>query len=319
MKAGTAFPTPDSYVEHVHAVSQAIRAVDPKARIGIGIDKRSQKWGNYVLKQAAGDYDFVAAHHYASVWDIDSAKFETVALTLNYQALDTCLRVNALLDAYNPDRKVVQLDTEWGLHCSGPNGQRADYVDRNANIFGTIHRAVRLIYYAREGMLAGASSWQMLNRVGAQGFGILAPSEPDKRFMLYWLYYYFNRHLGEQVLAMEGTAPYYTPAAGDSASFKAGQFPGPRTPVLATLSNDAKTLRLVIANGSWSEATPCRIKVRDFAISSVDGVLLTASDPDGKPLLERKEEAISSFAVNRTADTITCTIPPHAVVFLTAR
>lgn len=313
----SAFPTPEAYIEHVQAVSQAIRAVDPRARIGIGIDKRSQKWGNYVLKQTAGCYDFVAAHHYAAVRDIQKSTFETVALTLNYQALDTCLQVNALIDAYNPGRKVVQLDTEWGLHCGGPNGERADNVDRNANIFGTMHRAVRLIYYAREGMLAGASAWQMLNRVGAQGFGVLAPEAPDQRFLLYWLYYYFNRHLGEWALDVQGTAPYYAPADGDSSSFKAGEYPGPRTPVLATLAQDGKTLYLVIANGSWDQATPCRIEVRDFPVAKVDGVLLTHPDPDGKPLLERKEDAVSPFAVATAANVLTCTIPPHAVVFLT--
>ncbi len=101
----------------------------------------------------------------------------------------------------------------------GPDGEAADYVDRNGNIFGVLHRAVRLIYYAREGMLRGASSWQMLNRVGAQGFGILFQQEPDKRAMLYWLYYYFNRHVGAQALDPQGTAPYYTPAEGDDRTF----------------------------------------------------------------------------------------------------
>jgi hypothetical protein len=318
-RADSAFPTPDDYVAHVQAVSKAIRAVDPQARIGIGINKRSQNWGNYILKQTAGCYDFVAAHHYSSVKSIHKSKFEAVALTANYQALDRCLRTNALLRAYNPHRPVVQLDTEWGLHCGGPNGERADNVDRNANIFGTLHRAVRLIYYAREGMLAGASAWQMLNRVSGQGFAILFPRAPDKRSMLYWLYYYFNRHLGEYALDIQGTTPYYAPAAGDCPSFKAGEYPGPQTPVLATLTEDGKTLYLVIANGSWDQPTPCRIQLRNLPMSHTDGILLTQDDPDGKPLLQRKEDAISSFSASVTNNVLTCTIPPHAVVFLTVR
>jgi hypothetical protein len=35
-------------------------------------------------------------------------------------------------------------------------------VNRNANISGMMHRAVRLIHYLREGMLRGASSWEPL-------------------------------------------------------------------------------------------------------------------------------------------------------------
>jgi len=314
-----AFPTPEDYIAHVREVSPAIRAVHPDGRIGIGIDKHSQKWGNYILQQTAGHYDFVAAHHYAAVRDVQNSTFEAVTLALNYQALDTCLRVNALIRAYNPGRHVVQLDTEWGLHCGGPNGEKADNVDRNANIFGTIHRAVRLIYYAREGMLEGASAWQMLNRVGAQGFGILAPEVPEQRFLLYWLYYHFNRHLGEWALDTPGTAPYYTPAAGESVSIKAGEFGGPRTPVLATLAADGKTLHLVIANGSWDQPTPCRIELRGIAPTRVRGILLTHADPDGKPLLERGEDAVFPFPATLERNTLACTIPPRAVVFLTAQ
>ena len=317
MRADTAFPTPETYVEHVMDVSRAIRAADPRAQVGIGIHKHSQKWGNYILKRTAGCYDFVVAHHYASVRNINTCKFEAAVLTANYKALDDCLRINALSRAYNPGRDVVQIDTEWGMHCSGPNGQRADYVDRNANIFGTVHRAVRLIYYAREGMLAGASAWQMLNRVGAQGFGVLAPKVPDKRFMLYWLYYYFNRHVGEWALQLHGTAPYYVPSAKDASSFKEGEYGGPQTPALATLSKDGSVLYVVIANGSWAKAAPCRIEVRNFPIAQAHGILLTHSDPDGKPLLERKEDAVSTLPVSIGNDVLNCTVPPHAVVFLT--
>jgi hypothetical protein len=313
----SAFPTPDSYVEHVKDVSRAIRAVDPEAQVGIGISKNSQKWGTTILQQTAGCYDFVAAHHYSFVRSIHTCKFEAAVLAANYRALDDCLKVNALMRACNPEREVVQIDTEWGMHCAGPNGERADNVDRNANIFGTVHRAVRLIYYAREGMLEGASSWQMLNRVGAQGFGVLAPKVPDRRFMLFWLYYYFNRHVGEWALELDGTAPYYVPSAGDSASFRAGEYGGPRTPVLATVSEDGNALYVVVVNGSWSEPAACRMDVRSFSISEARGIVLSHSDPDGKPLLDRKEDLVSPLPVSIEDNVLTCAIPPHAVVFLT--
>ena len=317
-RPGTAFPTPDSYVAHVRDVSRAIRSVDPKAHVGVAIHKHSQKWGNYVLRQTAGCYDFVVAHYYASVPSIHTRKFEEVALTANYKTLQTCLKVNALIAAYNPGRNVYQYDTEWGMHSAGPKAERADYVDRNANIFGTIHRAVRLIYYAREGMLAGASAWQMLNRVSAQGFGVLAPRAPDKRFMLYWLYYYFNRHLGEWALELDGTAPYYVPSGSHGSALKEHEFAGPLTPVLATVSKDAGTIFLVVANGSWAQSVPCRIQLRNFSIADAAGILLTHADPDGKPLLDRKEDAVSVFSVaTGERDMLTCTIPPHSVTFLT--
>ncbi len=307
----TAFSTPDDYVSHLRDVSRAVRDVAPDAQIGISIHPQDAHWGNYVLKHAAGSYDFVVPHFYTGFTDYGAA-FERVTLALNYRVLDDALRLNALIRAYNPDRDVCQYDTEWGLHTFGPNGERPDNMDRNGNVFGTIHRAVRLICYAREGMLRGASSWEMLCRVGAQGFGILAPEAPDKRFMLYWLYYYFNRHVGEWVLETDGTAPWYTPEGGERA--QAGS--GPLTPVLATLSEDGRSLYLVIANGSWERAVPCRVSLRNFAPAGVHGVALSHPDPDGKPLLERKEDAVSELPVELAGDALACTIPPHSAVFI---
>ena len=163
---GQAFPTPETFIAHFKAVSRAIRAVDPHAQIGVDIHRDDVKWGNYLLKQLAGDYDFVAPHYYCGA-NVRELPFEEIALTENYRMLDRALRTQALIRAYNHGRDVYQYDTEWGMICNAPGGKEADYEGRNANIIGTLHRAVRLIYYAREDILRGASGWQMLNRLNA--------------------------------------------------------------------------------------------------------------------------------------------------------
>ncbi|MBM4046494.1 MAG: hypothetical protein FJ279_15395 [Planctomycetes bacterium] len=317
---GGAFQSADDYVAHFKAVSAAIRAVQPEAHVGVAIHARDQspagaprpyggKWGNYVLLRAAGHYDFVVAHYYASA-NVQKTQFEDIALTENGRTLDRIRRAAALIQAYNPNRPVYQYDTEWGMHSSGPGGERADYVDRNANIVGTLHRAVRLIYYAREGLLRGASGWQMFSDPRGQGFGILFPKAPDQRAMLYWLYYYFNRHVGEWALDLDGLAPYHTPEQPRDASFAA-----PLTPMLATLDDQA--LYLVVANGSWQTAVPCRVRIANFAPARASATLLSHADLDAKPLLVRKEDFVSDFAVSLTGQEVTCTIPPHSVVFVT--
>jgi hypothetical protein len=307
---GGAFPTPEAFITHFKAVSKAIRQVDPQAQIGFDINAKNVRWGNYVLQQLAGYYDFVAPHYYCGA-DVHKLSFEDITLSENYRMLDRALRIQALLRAYNGDRPVYQYDTEWGMICGTADGKEADYEDRNANIIGTIHRAVRLIYYAREDIVRGASGWQMLSRLDAQGFGILSQEAPDRRFMLYWLYYYFNRHVGWWVLQMDGTAPYYQPGR------QAGELAGPLTPVLATLSRDGSEIYLVMANGSWTRAVPCRVKLRDFDAVKARGVVISSGELDGKPLLERKEQAVSDFQVDTTGEEVNCTLPPHAVVFVT--
>ncbi len=309
---GQAFPTADAFSEHFKDVARAIRAVDPQAQLGVDIHPTNVKWGNYLLKQLAGHYDFVAPHYYCGA-NLHQLPFEEIALTENYRLLDRALRAQALLRAYNPGRDVYLYDTEWGMICHTPGGKVADEEPRNANIIGTLHRAVRLIYYAREDILRGASSWQMLNKLRAPGFGILAQEAPEQRFMLYWLYYYFNRHVGEWALATDGTAPFHQPKlAADRA-----QFSGPLTPVLATLSKDERELYLVIANGSWTRSVPCRVQLRNFVAARATGVLLSSDQLDGPPLLDKKEDAVTNFPLAYAGDEVTCTLPAHAVLFVT--
>jgi hypothetical protein len=307
---GQAFPTSDAFMEHFEAVSRAIRQADPKARIGVDIDAEQVRWGNYLLKELAGAYDFVAPHYYCGA-NVHKLPFEDIVLTENYRMLDRVLRVEALLRAYNPNRHVYQEDTEWGMICGTPDGRDADYENRNANIVGTMHRAVRLIYYAREGLVRGASGWQMLSRLDAQGFGILSQDAPAQRFMLYWLYYYFNRHLGQWALVTDGTAPFHEPAKENR------QWAGPVSPTLASLSKDGREIYLVMANGSWSRALPCRVRVRNFGQFHAAGVVLENGNPDAQPLLERKEDAVSDLPVTVADGDVACTLPPHAVAFVT--
>lgn len=306
-----AFPTAADYIQHFKAVSAAMRQANPKAQIGVSIAPDNQQWGNRVLKEAAGLYDFVVPHYYGHFNAYDH-KFEDAVLTENWKTLDRILKVQALINAYNPGKAVYQYDTEWGLHSPGPHGERADNADRDANIWGTLYRAVRLIYYTRDGLLAGASSWQMLSSVDGQGFGILSQQAPDQRFMLYWLYYYFNRHVGDQVLATDGTAPYYA-----TAPKAAGQTAGPLTPTLATLSANGKEVYLIIANAAWDRAIPCHISLRHLRAGHATGVTLSHPDPEGKPLLPRKEDAVSALPVTLAGDQLACTLPPHSVVFIT--
>jgi hypothetical protein len=87
--------------------------------------------------------------------------------------------------------------------------------------------------------------------------------------------------------------------------------------VLATLSADGNEIYLVMANGSWTKTVPCRVKLRDFRVAQARGVVISSDNLDGKPLLEKKEDAVSDFPLATTGEEVTCTLGPHAVVFVT--
>jgi predicted NodU family carbamoyl transferase len=59
------------------------------------------------------------------------------------------------------------------------------------------------------------------------------------------------------------------------------------------------------------------VKLRDFHAAQTRGVVISSYNLDGKPLLERKEDAVSDFPASTTGEDLTCTLPPHAIVFVT--
>ena len=306
--------TPDTYAEHFVEVSRAIRAVQPEGQIGLSIYGPSmggpQAWGNYLLKKTAGAYDFVVPHYYFFV-RFDRTRFEDVVLTGNFQMLDKIQKTNALLHEYNPDRTVYQYDTEWGPMGRDRQDQRPETCNRNSNIVGLLHRAVRLIYYIREAPVRGASAWEMFTFPDQPGYSFLSQALPGRRAMNYWLFYYVNRHLGQTVLEMTGTAPYHEGTL-DGRSYR-----GPLTPAVVTIARDRRRLFAMIANGAWDRTVPCHIELANFAAGRATTVLLSHSDPAGYPFLERKEDLVGELPVRVSPERLDMDLPPHSVVFVT--
>ena len=313
-ESGPLAHAPEAYCEHFLAVSDAVRRAHPQAKIGLNVenDPLHKRGGfcNYLLAAAAGHYDFVAAHHYCFM-PLAKTSFEDAVLTDNFHTLDNVQRINALLRAYNPGRDVYQYDTEWGMMGHGAANEEPERCVRNSNIFGLVHRAVRLIYYTREQLLRGASAWEMFTVPNSPGYSFLSQAAPDKRAMNYWLYYYFQRHLGPTVLELNGTAPYHEGVADNRV------FRGPITPAVATISADSRRLYIVVANGSWTQSVPCRIEWANFSSSKASGLKLSSADPDGSPFLERKEDLVSDLPVHVDGSRLTATLPPHSVSFIT--
>ena len=194
--------TPDSYAKHIAEVSLAIRAEQPEAQIGLSISGPGmggpQAWGNYLLRKAAGTYDFVVPHYYFFA-RYDRTSFEDVVLTGNFQMLDKIQKVNALLHEYNPGRDVYQYDTEWGPMGRDRQDQRAEACNRNSNIVGMLHRAVRLIYYLREAPVRGASAWEMFTFPDQPGYSFLSramPQTPGHELLAVLLRQPARRHVG---------------------------------------------------------------------------------------------------------------------------
>lgn len=310
-----AFATPDDYVAHLKTVGDAIRAVHPEGLIGVGIQYTDLHWGNYVLAAGAGHYDFVCGHWYSFI-NVRKNPLDAVAGGENYRLLDAMLRMNALLRLYNPGRDVCQYDTEWSLHSNAAG--TVPGTPQNGNIVGALHRAVRLIYYLREDIVRGASAWEMFSSPAKHrwnSLGLLAPDE-DRQAAIYWVHRCVNEYVGEQVLAIDGTTPYYRPApdAGDAAR---RPLPGPLAPLVAMRGADGREVTVIAANVSPDRTVPCALRLQGFTAASANGVRLSQSDLNAPPLLADKSDLVSPFAARiESGNVVRCDLPPKSAVFL---
>lgn len=310
---GGIFKQPEDYVRHIKAVGEAIRAVQPRAKIGISVHGDIPTWGTEVLAAAAGSYDFVCPHLY-SFGEIDNERIEETILGDNTRSLTRALKLQAFIDSVNPGKNVYIYDSEWGLHYMPEKGAGKEY--RNGNIVGTLFRAVRMLYYAREAVVHGASGWKAFTDYDDPGFGVMFHKIPERRSMLFWLHYYFNNFTGSQVLEIEGTSPYYTPVKHTTGDPRIPAVP--LTPAMVTASEDGKKLFIMAVNASWNESVPASLKLENFQIQSAVGICLSHRDLEAHPLLEKNEDFVSSLPLSKTsANDLKWIMPPGAIAFIT--
>jgi hypothetical protein len=305
---GKAFASATDYADHVIAVSRAIKQAQPDALVGISVEPSHIQWGNAVLRDAAGHYDYVCPHLYGFP-KID-AGFEATVIGNNHQRLADALRLRALLKAYNPSRDVFIYDSEWGLHTAPP-GSQAWQSARNADAVGTLYRAVRLLYYARENVVGGASGWTLFSGSGNPGFLVLAGDKPEQPSMLSCLHRLFNDRLGDELVAIDGTAPQYRDPA------RPADPEVPLTPAMASITKDGSRLELMVVNGSGTSDVPATIHLPDFTATRCDALLLHAADPNAPPLLVREQDFLRKLPATLAAGKVTFNLPARSVAFVT--
>ncbi|MCJ7751982.1 MAG: hypothetical protein MUQ65_12945 [Armatimonadetes bacterium] len=323
--------TAEPYQAHVKAVYPAIKAVQPDALVGIdyGVNPFDQ-WGATqtdvpMLKDLVGYYDFVAPHFYCHLQNLDTLPLERITLGGNSWVLNSyVLGTREVLDRYNPGRHIQILDTEWAMHGYNSGSGSADSAARNGNIAGTLHRAVRLIYYLNNDLLEAAAQFLAIGPRGTPGFSIVALDD-DREFLSYYLNYYLRQYVGDEVLTTSGTCPYYEQKDVPSDYRYTGvvyDVSMPEAPVLATRSADGKTVYLVAANATAEKSLPCRVELKGFRAQTAEGKRLSG-DPDGAPLVDKESDVMSALPVKLAADggSIAFDAAPHSVSFisLTAR
>lgn len=325
------------------SVSKAIKKVQPTAQLGISIygpanlinramDRVEFAWSKSILENLAGYYDFIVGHYYLggeNEYELADNNFERHVLLLNYALMQvelTTLEYARNLDG-NKNRFIYHYDTEWGSNALrgrwGEGGGVASEV-RNGNLFGSIARAIRLIYYLRENIVEGANTWAMLEREPyiTPAFGLLTHNDPNMRSMTYWLYYYFNQFVGNWILHIQGTAPYKSEYSFKYWPWYDIDIKGPYTPVLASRNESGNNVYLIIANGNENFGYDFKVNFVNFQGSKVEGILFNdfrlTNWKDNNPFSTKQSDFITKHSLKLSSNgrILNGRIPEHSVLFV---
>ncbi len=299
-RRGAAYATPGHYAERLADIEPLVRRLQPNAMVGLPILHTKEDWGASLMARCRGHYDFIVGHYYGFARAYQGASVEQLVITENYRLLDHIVNMTRLAARLNPGRTILQMDTEWGMHSPGPDGERADDALRNGNIVGALHRAVRLICYLREGVVQAACGWQALTNSKLPGYSFLPTNEPERRGVLYWLQHRFARYVGDQALEIAGRGPYY---------LAKGTY-GPTHPVLATQSEDALYLITVNPTQRTVEA-----RIRAVRTGEAQAEAMSQPSPDS-PAWADEDRLIKPLRVRRTSGEYRLDLPPLSIVFI---
>jgi alpha-L-arabinofuranosidase len=177
-----------------------------------------------------------------------------------------------------------------------------------------------MIYYLNEGLVDAAGQWCILSPANRPGFSIVSYND-DRQFLLYYLNYYLGRYVGDEVLDVSGTCPYYE-KRGVATDYhwitEKYDVSLPKAPVVATRSKDGKHVYLVVANGTAAESLPCRVELKGFRAKAAEGKRLTQADIDAPALVEKESDVMSVLPVQLSdgGQAIGFECAPHSVSFI---
>ncbi len=299
------FKTSAEYGQHVIACAKAMRAADPSAQVGLEIDSMAPGWGETIMRQCAGFYDFACPHYYAGSHGFGPGTYYQSALLTCWQTFDWTRRDLQSLREANPGKSIPLQVTEWAGVGDTADGKGTDLNSFGTNIIGALHRAIRQVWYLREDLVQGAMQWQShAPTASTAGFAFFFwQKDLDARTVVWYLSDLLNNRLGDGVLADRVGSPMV-------------EIGFDRLPVFHSVcTRDSKTGRLswVLVNAARDDALKCRLSIKGSRLTARGRVTTLTQPIDASPIITDPKAIESDGAVSFAAGRAEVILPAHSV------
>jgi len=292
---GGAF-SPDAYVERMKLYSQFVQNYHPEQQSGLGRPPGPQAMKRIAVGQKLGETAYTEAVMKAwkeraqtRFWEIDGLSLHyytksgvyqmsdpsigfgekeyATLLKESYRVGDMITEHSAIMDRYDPDKRIALVIDEWGAWLRPLPGKPIMFLRQQNSLRDAILAAVHLNIFARHAdRVRMTNIAQMVNVIQAM---ILTDNERMLLTPTYYVYRMYVPFQDAQFLPVEVAAGEYT----------FGDVTLPRVDAIAARAQDG-TIWLAITNLDPNNAAAVRIQVRGVTATSAVGETLTAPKVD---------------------------------------
>ena len=309
--------TPQFYADNYRRYNTFVKNYDrsnPISRIACGPDGGNYEWTETLMKSGAR-MNGLALHNYtlpSGKWQGSKGSatqfgepeyFATLRNTLKMEELIT--KHSAIMDKYDPQKKVGLVVDEWGIWTDVEPGTNPGFLYQQNTLRDAILAAINLhIFQAHADRVSMANIAQMINVLQSM---ILTDKEKMLLTPTYQVFEMLKVHQGATSLPLELTSPDYV--VGEN------KIPA----VSASASRDAAgKIHVSLTNADAKNAITLECKLTGTSAKSVSGTVLTApSFTSHNTFAEPNAVVPKPFdGATLTGDSLHVTLPAKSVVIL---
>lgn len=308
--------TPEYAADMTRRYAAFLKLPSGSAKIASGANADDYNWTEVMMRQAGKYIDGIGVHYYTvpGTWEakgsatrFDEAQYAaTIGKTLKMDELLT--RHSAIMDRYDPQRRVALLVDEWGTWFDAEPGTNPGFLYQQNSVRDALVAAINLnIFAAHAERVKGANIAQMVNVLQAM---ILTKDDKMVRTPTYHVFDMYKAYQDATVLPVTLKSPWYNK---DQWSVPA---------VSASAVRDGQgAVHVGLTNVDPDQSVVVTLTLDDVQASSVSGRVLTGPAINSINTFDQPDVVVPAVfsGATITGKTLTVTMPPHAVVMLDVR
>ena len=300
---------PNHYANEYRRYSTFVRNYDkenPVYKIACGADGGNYDWTDELMKTAGGRMDGLSLHYYTffkrrfTATEINESDFREI-IDKAYKMEELVSIHSAIMDRYDPQKRVGLLVDEWGTWYKVEPGTNPGFLYQQNTICDAIVAALTLnIFNKHAERVRMANIAQMVNVLQSM---VLTDGE---KMLLTPTYHVFKMFADHQESTLLGS--YITTDAA---------YEGSVAPTLAESASmkDDGTIVSTIVNTSSDKAKEIRCQIADFEVKSVTAEILTGAFADHNTFENKDAVSTEAFTeFEKTDDGFVATLPACSVV-----